>query len=286
MQMQPTPRSVARSSLCSWGRLICDVGQKHCSCCTIVTKMRKAKMIHRHVLSIALVFVGWSTVYADPQGDIADLLARSKPASIVFSDGGTEWIDQTMSVSVLEDGTAVIVRSKYLTLDTDGASDEIRKCDPTSQKDTALLAPGGKPTDANAIAYFVLPWCGDAADRPKCKRNPPYSQLGLQKGDLAAVVSGENLAFAIAADVGPEKKFGEGSVELHRQLGHETVGKHPTNPTCAKNESMASEVFIVVFPKSNKKWLTPEEIDKQARKRWEDLTGPENGDRPRFLSSR
>ena len=208
---------------------------------------------------------------ASTKDDVSKLLVKSKPAAVTFSDGHSAWTGQTDSVSRLDNGKAIIVHSKFLTLDTDGASKEIRSCDPTAQASTALSDPKGNPTDANEIAYFVLPWCGDAADKTKCKANPPYRQLGLQKGDLAAVISGNKLAFAIAADVGPEKHFGEGSVELHRQLGHDTVGKNSRNPKCAINESMPSEVFIVVFPKSNKKWLSKKDIDKKGEELWDEL---------------
>lgn len=111
---------------------------------------------------------------------------------------------QTDSVSLLDNGKAVIVRSNFLTLATDGASKEIRSCDSTAQADTALSDPQGKPTDANVIPYFILPWCSGAADKAKCKANPPYRQPGLQKGDFAVVISGDKLASAIAADAGPE----------------------------------------------------------------------------------
>lgn len=208
---------------------------------------------------------------AAPKDDVSKLLAMSKPAAVTFSDGSGTWTGQTDSVYQLDNGKAIIVRSKYLTLDTDGASKEIRSCDSTAQADTALSDSKGKPTDANQIPYFVLPGCGAATNKDKCKTNPPYRQLGLQKGDLAVVISGDKLAFAIAADIGPEKHFGEASVELHRQLGHETVGKNSKNLKCAKNESMPSEVFIVVFPKSNNKGLPKEDIDKKGRGLWEKL---------------
>jgi hypothetical protein len=208
---------------------------------------------------------------ASPKNDVSNLLVKSKPAVVTFSDGSSSWTGQTDSVSRLDNGKAVIVRSKFLTLDTDGASKEIRSCDSTAQAGTALSDSNGKPTDADVIPYFVLPWCGGATNKTKCKANPPYRQLGLQKGDLAAVISGDKLAFAIAADIGPEKHFGEGSVELHRQLGHETVGKSSINSKCAKNESMSSEVFIVVFPKSNSKWLSKNDIDIKGQKLWEEL---------------
>jgi hypothetical protein len=110
----------------------------------------------------------------------------------------------------------------------------------------------------------VLPWCGNASNRAKCKKNPPYKQLGLGKGNLAAVIFGDKVAFAIAADLGPEKHFGEGSVELHRRLGHETVGINRANPKCAKNESLDGEVIFVVFPGSNNRWLPTDAMTKKG----------------------
>ncbi|MGZ3940049.1 MAG: glycoside hydrolase family 75 protein [Flavisolibacter sp.] len=225
----------------------------------------------KKTLAFAGLYLLVGIAVASPKDDMFRLLVKSKPAVVIFSDGSRTWTGQTDSVSRLENGKAVIVRSKYLTLDTDGASKEIRSCDSTAQVDTALSDSKGKPTDANQIPYFVLPWCGSATNKDKCKANPPYRQLGLQKGDLAAVISGDKLVFAIAADLGPEKHFGEASVELHRQLGHETVGKDSKNQKCAKNESMPSEVFIVVFPKSNNKWRPKEDINEKGRKLWEEL---------------
>jgi hypothetical protein len=208
-----------------------------------------------------------------PQDDVAVLLQNAEPAIVTFSDGTTRWTGQTVSVSRLDNGV-VLVKASHMTLDTDGASQEIRACDKTSQPDTALTDPQGKPTDANVIPYIVLPWCGGAANRQKCRANPPHRQLGLRKGNLAAVVVGDKIAFAIAADLGPEKRFGEGSVALHRQLGHETVGKHPTNPRCAKDESLNAEVVIVVFPGSNERWLPAGAIAQQGSTLWNQLLHP------------
>lgn len=221
------------------------------------------------------IYLLTGVVFASPKDDVSRLLTNSRPAVVIFSDGSGAWTGQTASVSRLNSGEAVIVRSKFLTLDTDGASKEIRSCDSTAQAETALSDSKGKPTDANAIPYFVLPWCGAAANKAECRKNPPYRQLGLQKGDLAAVIAEDKLVFAIAADLGPEKHFGEGSVQLHRQLGHETVGKDARNPKCAKNESMSSEIFIVVFPKSNNKWLSKEDIDKKGQALWKGLLDSE-----------
>ncbi|MEW6185849.1 MAG: glycoside hydrolase family 75 protein [Thermodesulfobacteriota bacterium] len=198
------------------------------------------------------------------------MLQKAKPAVIHFSDDTIRWQGQTVFVGKL-DNEVVIVKASYMTLTTDGATGEIRACDRTAQAETALRGPVGKPIDANAIPYLVLPWCGGAADRKKCKAHPPYRQLGLQMGDLAAVITGEKIAFAIAADLGPEKRFGEGSIELHRRLGHETIGKDPADPRCAKNESLNSEVVLVIFPGSNDRWLPADELEKKGRALWNRL---------------
>lgn len=193
-----------------------------------------------------------------------------QPAAVTFSDGTTQWKGQTVFVGKLAHGV-VIVQARHMSLDTDGASHAIRACDRTAQPGTALMTPQGEPTDANVIPYFVLPWYGGAANKQQCKANPPYRQLGLRKGNLAAVISGDKIAFAIAADLGPEKQFGEGSVELHRRLGHETVGKHPTNPKCAKDELLNTEVIFVVFPGSNERWLPADAIAEKGRTLWNQL---------------
>ena len=80
----------------------------------------------------------------------------------------------------------------------------------------------------------------------QCEAHLPHRRRGLHKGNFAAVISGNTIAFAIAADLGPEKQFGERSAAFHWRRGHETVGKPPTNPLCAKDESLNAEVIFVV----------------------------------------
>jgi len=175
---------------------------------------------------------------AAPLEDAEKILRQAKKVEVTFSDGSKEWKRPTMFVGKLDNGV-VVVKSSFMTLDTDGASEKIRACDPTAQPDTALSDPQGNPTDSNTIPYYVLPGS--------------RKQLGLRLGNLAAVLSGDKIVHAIAADIGPEKQFGEGSVELHRELGHETVGKHPNNHDCTKDESLEAEVIFVIFPGSNAK---------------------------------
>jgi hypothetical protein len=202
-----------------------------------------------------------------PSGEAKAILARAKPVPIEFSDHSTAWEDPTVFVGALENGV-VVVKARSMALDTDGASKDIRACDGTSQKDTALHGPEGQPIDANAIPYYVLPWCEGATDPKRCQKNPPYRQLGLQLGNVAAVIVRGKLAYAIAADLGPEKRFGEGSIELHRQLGHETVGKDSAHPRCAKDDSLEAEVIFVIFPASNLSGLAKDAIEQKGAAYW------------------
>jgi len=52
------------------------------------------------------------------------LLQKARPAVVTFSDGTTQWKGQTVSVGKLANGV-VIVKARHMTLDTDGASQEI-----------------------------------------------------------------------------------------------------------------------------------------------------------------
>ncbi len=87
------------------------------------------------------------------QEQVAVLFAKAHPAVVTFSDGTTRWTGQTVFVGKLDNGV-VVVKARYLALDTDGASKEIRECDSSAQPDTALSDPDGKPADANVIPVF------------------------------------------------------------------------------------------------------------------------------------
>src|SRR5436190_17461197 len=94
-----------------------------------------------------------------------------------------------------------------LELDTDGSVYAAQ--DGTGQSRTSLRYADGSSVDADDIPYFVLP-------------GHFYTRHRIQLGDVAAVIYGRLLAFAVFADVGPAANIGEGSIALHRALGHET----------------------------------------------------------------
>ncbi len=143
-----------------------------------------------------------------------------------------------------------------LELDTDGSS--YYDQDPTGQNDTSLHDAHDRPLDSNRVPYFVLP-CKGFCDK-----------FGIHLGDVAAVIYGNHIEFAVYGDCGPSNKLGEGSIALHRALGHETVhnGK-------LRNEGIDSGVITIVFPRSGKPDdpQTPEKIRRIARNLFAALGG-------------
>ena len=117
-----------------------------------------------------------------------------------------------------------------LDLDTDGS--RFAAQDATGQNDTSLHTAGGKPVDSETVPYFVLP--------------PAFAHAhGMRLGDLAAVLSRDRIAFAVLADYGPPDKIGEGSIALHRALGHETILRGRLH-----DSDIPRDVLTVTFPGS------------------------------------
>jgi len=125
-----------------------------------------------------------------------------------------------------------------LALDTDGSQFAIpdatgHKQDPTGQEATSARDKDGNFLDADRINYFVLPGGGFAA------------RHGIRIGDIGIVINGILTAFACYGDDGPANSLGEGSISLHRELGHETVVNGRL-----KNAGLPGGVITIVFPGS------------------------------------
>ena len=71
-------------------------------------------------------------------------------------------------------------------------------------------------------------------------------QFGIGLGDLAAVIFGARVAFAVIADRGPETNLGEGSIELFRRLGQERVRANGS----VRDVGMGPGVITIIFPGS------------------------------------
>jgi hypothetical protein len=122
-----------------------------------------------------------------------------------------------------------------LALDTDGS--RFQKLDGTGQPSTGYH-PGGRPLDSDTVPYFSI-------------RTDAFfsSDFGLKYGDYAAVIYGSTVAFAVLGDSGG-KNLGEGSIELHRQLGFERIRNRGKKDESFVNASIDNHVITIAFPGS------------------------------------
>ena len=169
-------------------------------------------------------------------GSITNLLANATAVNHAFVKGGK-------AVFVLAGGA--LYYDSLLDLDSDGS--KFAAADPTGQSGTSLTQPDGSPVDADTVPYIVLP-------------GHFYQQFNIRMGDIAAVMFNGLLEFAVFADVGPHNKIGEGSIALHRSLGHEVVINGVFH-----DDAIDENVVTIVFPGSgNGTPQTPDAIRTQG----------------------
>jgi hypothetical protein len=152
-----------------------------------------------------------------------------------------------------------IFYESQLAVDTDGS--RFATQDATGQAGTAWN-PGGHAVDADTVPYFSI-------------NIPTFHnrKVGIGKGDLAVVIWNGVVAYAVLADVGG-KHLGEGSLALHRDLGHERVVQRGTPREKFIDVGIASGVLTIAFPGSAKghaAWHTREQIQVQGNLYWEAL---------------
>ena len=166
-----------------------------------------------------------------------------------------------------------------LAVDLDGSA---FACGPTrgrmDQCPTSLMLidPHGRevPIDADAIPYVVIPEAGppDAAGE--------FTRLtGVGVGDFGVVIANGRTVPVIVADTGPFSKLGEGSLALHRALGHEQCAGRQPGQVCARvddeGQSITSGVTTILFPGTARPDLTPDNIAAVTRQegawRWGEL---------------
>src|SRR6266851_2129765 len=165
-------------------------------------------------------------------GTIAENLQSAAPVEGHFSKGGK-------AILRLPDGQ--LYYDSLLDLDSDGSRFAVQ--DRTGDPDTSLHQPDGKPVDSENIPYFVMP-------------RTFAEQFGIVLGDIAAVIFKDKIEFAVFADHGPSKKLGEGSITLHRSLGHEVMRGRTFH-----DEAIDKDVISIVFPGSGDGTpRTPDEI--------------------------
>jgi len=162
-------------------------------------------------------------------------------------------------------GGALFMDSALQT-DADG-SPRYREIDPeTGQAETSLSFDGEEGqrqwVDAEKVPYVVLPLHF-------------YRNMGIQLGDVAAVIWQGRVEYAVFADEGPDHLMGEGSIALHERLGFDPWEER--NGTRQIVNGMDDGVVVIVFPNSAPKDLTPENINDKvaeiARTKFAELGG-------------
>lgn len=120
------------------------------------------------------------------------------------------------------------------------------------------------PVDADRVPYVVIPEAGppDVAGE--------FTRLtGVGVGDFGVVIAHGRVVPVIVADTGPYPKLGEGSLALHRALGHEQCAAK-SHGVCARvddeGQSISSGVTTVLFPGSAIAGLTPGSIAAVTRR--------------------
>jgi hypothetical protein len=147
---------------------------------------------------------------------------------------------------------AILVDSQ-LQIDADGNSDSTSIDPDYGQVETSLKwldAEGARHSvDTLTVPFFVMPYHW-------------YTDQGVQPGDVAAIIYGDRIEYAIFADVGPWQKLGEGSIALHDNLGNNpwTKGGKPWNGIDTE-----PGVDMVIFPGSRDEiFPTPEGKKKKS----------------------
>lgn len=191
-------------------------------------------------LSITLR-VGSDFGYTPPEktlphlGGIAGLLEIATPIDKAFNS-----LDHVDALFKLPGGELYF--ESNLDLDTDGEESPGIIFEPTHQNQTSLRHPNGRSLNPNTVPFFVLPGIHSGVGPTKMTMGGVVCALG----DIAAVLFQDKIEFAVFGDFGPPGKIGEGSIALHRALGHETI--RPSGRI--RDVDIERDVVMIVFPGS------------------------------------
>lgn len=100
--------------------------------------------------------------------------------------------------------------------------------------------------DAEKVPYIVLPL-------------EFYKEMGIKKGDVAAVIWKGRVIYALFADTGPKDLIGEGSVALSEALGFDPWEEKDGQMQIVSG--IESDVLMFVFPNSADDDITPENVN-------------------------
>jgi len=120
------------------------------------------------------------------------------------------------------------------------------------------------PVNADRVPYVVIPNMG-----PPENRGEFFRLTGARVGDFGVVIWNGTVVPVIVADTGPYNKLGEGSVALHRALGHDPCAARDEADVCREAaepmESIGGDVVTILFPGSARTDLAPETLEQTVR---------------------
>jgi hypothetical protein len=200
------------------------------------------------------------------RGHMPPTLSRERLGTISF-EGATRVersFEGGQTILKLKEGPIYVEAD--MDIDADGSSNA-KTIDPgNGQLQTSLTYRGvtgqARFVDAETVPYFVLP-----ANRDPAKRF--FTQMGIQLGDVAAVVFRDKVEYAIFADVGPATKIGEGSIKLAQSLGHDPFIVR--NGKRIVGRSIPKDVIFIVFPGSRDPSITPASVVEKTRSKGKEL---------------
>jgi hypothetical protein len=157
-------------------------------------------------------------------------------------------------------------------LDADGSPYSRKTPGQTDRPETAFRyeVPGRPSADSDKVPFIVIPQGGFG------------DELGIEIGDVAMVVYERMIAYALVADAGPKCKIGEGSIQLHEELGHRVCLARDSQGECTRlrNAGIEKGVLYFIFPKSKISGLTPENARKRIFEEGERLSRELRGVEP------
>lgn len=171
--------------------------------------------------------------------------------------------DPSRNTTILRFPDGTIFFDGKMGLDADGSPYSRNTPGQTDQPETSYryAVPGNPSVDADKASFIVIPKGGFDAN------------LGVDVGDVAAVVYEGKVSYALVADLGPKCKIGEGSIQLHEDLSHKVCRARNAVGECTKlyNAGIGSGVLYFIFPRSKITGLTPANAVERVREEGERL---------------
>ncbi|MBX3225881.1 MAG: glycoside hydrolase family 75 protein [Labilithrix sp.] len=136
------------------------------------------------------------------------------------------------TIDVCGGPNGVVFFTADMDIDCDGKQSAVcnRNTDASYQPQTAGVDSKGKPLDAAALPFIVVPGVSSRWS---------YKSAGIKMGTVAAVIYDGKIEYGIVGDVGPQAIIGEASYAMAKRLG---INPHPSYG------GTSSGVTYVIFP--------------------------------------